>query len=70
MAIPDMTRKITFCFESDPNSLNSPLAKTIAQMRISITIVRMAVARLELMFCTPNLEKMAVRAANNAASKA
>lgn len=65
-----MIRKNTFCLESDPNSLNSPRAKTMAQIRISITIVRMAVARLELMFCTPNLEKIAVSAANNAANNA
>ncbi len=46
----------------------SPLKNTIPQMRIKTTMVRIAVARLELTSFTPILANMAVREAKKAES--
>lgn len=43
-----------------------PVAMTIPHVSRRIIVVRMAVARLELMSLTPILANMAVRAANSA----
>lgn len=56
------------CFDNELIPFASPLAKTILQTIISMTMVRIAVARFELMLATPNFAKIAVREANKAAS--
>lgn len=47
-----------------------PEAKTMPQVRISMMLVRMAVARLESISLTPIFAKIAVKAANKADSRA
>jgi len=65
VAIPDKTRKI---------QVRVPMleifswldATATAQTKIRITTVRIAVARLELIFCTPIFARIAVRPAKKA----
>jgi hypothetical protein len=56
--------------DKDPICFQVPWNKTIPQAKIKITIVLMAVAKLESTFLMPILAKIAVRAAKNADSNA
>ena len=66
----EIVRKTTFCFDSAPIPLASPLANTIHQIIKRITMVLIPVARLELTFATPSLANIAVSSANKADNKA
>ena len=55
-------------FDSEPISFASPLMKTTLQTSTRIIIVRIPVARLELILETPILAKIAVNAAKSADS--
>jgi 2-oxo-4-hydroxy-4-carboxy--5-ureidoimidazoline (OHCU) decarboxylase len=66
--MPETTRKIILCFDKFPISFVSPFANTMHQTIIKMIIVRMPVARFELILATPNLAKIAVSEANKAES--
>lgn len=70
MAIPDRTKKVRLKLEIELSCLCVPWKKTIPQAKINITMVLMAVAKLESMFFMPILASMAVKAAKKAESKA
>jgi hypothetical protein len=70
VAIPEIIRKVIFCFDKVLIPFASPLAITMLHIIINMTTVRIPVARLELTFATPSLPNMAVSAANKADNKA
>src|SRR5260370_20285755 len=59
-------RKIQVCFPIEPNSAPFVVKAAINQLKKRITLVRIAVARFELMPVTPIFAKTAVTPANSA----
>lgn len=55
-----------FCLDSELIPFASPLARIMHQSIINTTIVRMPVAKFELIFATPTFAKIAVSEANKA----
>ena len=68
--MPDITKKIMFCLDKVDNPFASPLANTMPHAITKITMVRIAVAKLEFTFVMPIFANMAVSEANNADNKA
>src|ERR1700730_12024445 len=67
--MPERTRKIHVFLPMDQNSIRVVPAAML-QVKTRITVVRIAVARLELISVTPTFARSAVAPANNAESNA
>ena len=68
--MPDKTRKIQACFPIEPNSPRLVVKAAINQLNKRTTLVRIAVAKLELTSVTSIFAKIAVIPANSAESGA